>query len=773
MIKKTPFRRTSRFTGSPDRPVPLSSFPLLGGARGGFLISVLLLFLAFIPCTGFADAQYMKWTLIPVTNYPGVPYAAALAELQSALPGRGARWGVQGSTLATNVSGYQTPTTWEIGSSYTIEFTAQSNYYRMLSSNFVMTAAISYTNWYMPYSNTLSITASGLTAPAAWTLSGPSEFNNSLAYRAAGTNSMDIVAVPTGTYSVTFLPVVGYHSPGTITSEITATNPIVNTIAGTYSLSSNSLTVRFQPPATQPTAKYWVDNVAFPTLLGPFGHNILASLAVSNDYTVTFGAVRGYQFAASTTLTNFVDARILTNTFIPYSNSLAVAVVGNTSGSNCVWTLAGPDEFTNAVSYGTTFTNSFTVSGIPTGLYTVTFPAIIGYSAPAAAATNITGDSPLINSMTGTYASVIWGTNTSTNTPATNFPASTNAITLMVDTNGLFKTPSREKIIEANGLLTIDGTNLATGPQGPAGSNGAAGAQGPQGIQGPQGPPGSNGINGATGPQGPAGTNGTTGAQGPQGIQGPQGPAGSNGIDGAVGPQGPPGTNGATGAQGPQGVPGSNGVDGAVGPQGPAGTNGADGATGPQGPAGSNGVDGAVGPQGPAGPVTNRIVTYLGITYTITNDPTASGDVLKFDPTSSNAWFAAVGGAVGDLSSTQIVTRIVSFSGVDFDSLVGTNSPDDLYQFSLTIATNPAFTGTTVSFQSTNNPAAWFYWNGAQFEDMEYGELPHLYLNSYQARVFYAWTNSIRGDTYYCRGYIINSDLLSVINIVNKVLEPK
>jgi len=292
----------------------------------------------------------------------------------------------------------------------------------------------------------------------------------------------------------------------------------------------------------------------------------------------------------------------------------------------------------------------------------------------------------------------------------------------------------------ASGCATNENT-------GPAGSNGVDGATGPQGPAGTNGVDGINGTNGATGPQGPqgpAGTNGADGAQGPAGTNGavgPQGPAGSNGVDGATGPQGPAGTNGAVGPQGPQGPAGSNGVDGA---QGPAGTNGA---VGPQGPAGSNGVDGATGPQGPAG--TNGAVGPQG----------------PQGPAGSNG--------VSDLSSTQIVTRIVTFSGVDFDSMVGTNSPDTLYQFSWTIATNPAFTGTTVSFQSTNNPSDWYYWNGAQFEDMETGDLPHTYLNSYQARVFYTWTNSIRGATYYCRGYIINSDQWYVENTVNKILEPK
>jgi len=248
-------------------------------------------------------------------------------------------------------------------------------------------------------------------------------------------------------------------------------------------------------------------------------------------------------------------------------------------------------------------------------------------------------------------------------------------------------------------------------------NTGPVGAQGPAGTNGavgPQGPAGSNGVDGATGPQGPTGTNGVDGINGTNGATGPQGP------------QGPAGTNGADGAQGPAGT------NGAVGPQGPAGSNGVDGATGPQGPAGTNGAVGPQGPQGPAG---------------------------------SNG--------VSDLSSTQIVTRIVSFSGTDFSSLVGTNNPDNTYQFSWTIATNAGFTGATVSVQSTNTPASWTYWNGATVEPMQTGYLPHTYLNSYSARVYYSWTNSIRGNTYYCRGYLISSNPPAVVNIINKILEAK
>ncbi len=456
-----------------------------------------LLVLAFMPRSAGATAR-CKINLDIVTNYPGVSYAYARSELLSTLT-NGARWGIIGWSLPTHLSGtYFTnhgDDVYCLPGTYAFDLTTQHNYYIPGNPEFTHTEFANTTNtyFYVPYSNTLAIIVSGPATPIEWTLSAPAEFANSLAYRTSGSNSMDLIAVPTGTYSVILPTVRGYAMPVATSTNITSGSPLINTLALDY---------------------------------------------------------------------------------LAYSNSLAVTVSGITSGSNAVLTLTGPAEFTNAASFGSIFTNSFTVAAIPTGLYTVTFPAVVGYTAPGTASTNITVASPLINCLTGLYASVIWGTNTSTNTPATNFPVFTNAITLMVDNNGLFQTPSREKIIAANGLAT----------------NGAGG------IPGPQGPPGSNGVDGAQGPQGPPGTNGMDGAQGPQG------PAGSNGLDGVDGSNGVDGVASTiTVAWVSNGLPGSvasvinvgSSNAAALGFVIPAGSNGADGAqgaTGPQGPAGSNGV---------------------------------------------------------------------------------------------------------------------------------------------------------------------------------------
>ena len=137
-------------------------------------------------------------------------------------------------------------------------------------------------------------------------------------------------------------------------------------------------------------------------------------------------------------------------------------------------------------------------------------------------------------------------------------------------------------------------------------------------------------------------------------VVGPRGPAGSNGVDGA---QGPAGSNGV---QGIQGIPGSNGVAGATGP---AGSNGVQGL---QGIPGSNGVAGATGPQGTAGPVTNQVITYLGITYTITNDPSSTADILRFNQATSNAWFSPETWMHGVLNGTNGVYAYNPSNGTNY-----------------------------------------------------------------------------------------------------------
>ena len=111
-------------------------------------------------------------------------------------------------------------------------------------------------------------------------------------------------------------------------------------------------------------------------------------------YKVMPGRVRGYNTpdgvivdVTGDPLTNVVNL-----TYVPYSNTLAVTVYGYPV-SNCEWSVVGPDEFTNAISYQATYTNNALISGVPTGRYAFNFPGVLGYATPTNTI-DITGAQP-------------------------------------------------------------------------------------------------------------------------------------------------------------------------------------------------------------------------------------------------------------------------------------------------------------------------------------------------------------------------------------------
>lgn len=116
---------------------------------------------------------------------------------------------------------------------------------------------------------------------------------------------------------------------------------------------------------------------------------------------------------------------ILTNLYMPYSNSLTMAVTGLVTAVDAVWRMTVyPEEFTNASAFRTTFTNAVTLGRIPTGEYFFAFDRIRGYYAQPATNINILGSPrqvtnpvvflPYTNSLTvnvaglTTPASVVW-----------------------------------------------------------------------------------------------------------------------------------------------------------------------------------------------------------------------------------------------------------------------------------------------------------------------------------------------------------------------------
>ncbi|MBU1857310.1 MAG: hypothetical protein KKC28_10055, partial [Verrucomicrobia bacterium] len=251
------------------------------------------LLLTFIPRVAFAQATFTNVYILDVaTNYPGSDYPGGIDYLtRHALIQNNARWGI-GIGLTTNITGQNVPT--DGPDYYVINFLTMTNYYVPTSTSLYLTADSWNTNLYWPYSNTLSVTIAGPTSPVLWSVAGPSEWINSSAYQASSyTNNYDLTPIPTGQYTVTFPAVAGWTAPAPVTTNITGASPLTNSITGTYVLSttSSTLTVQFKPTTVpsdvRPTARWWVDSTAF-GLQGPYSNNYVKTLAVSNDYTVSY-----------------------------------------------------------------------------------------------------------------------------------------------------------------------------------------------------------------------------------------------------------------------------------------------------------------------------------------------------------------------------------------------------------------------------------------------------------------------------------------------------
>ncbi|MFH1235590.1 MAG: hypothetical protein V1685_01470, partial [Parcubacteria group bacterium] len=227
-----------------------------------------------------------------------------------------------------------------------------------------------------------------------------------------------------GPYTIFFKRIQGFYVPATESRTVTLDNHLLYT--NSYHIYSNTLSVAVTGitdgasaiwrltsyPANEYTnsSTYRTYGTVF-TNTSPDYSNKLFEIPMGT-YSIAFNSIRGYQspFATNVNITGEPYDWYSTNTYVPYSNSLAVTIAGITTSTNVIWNLSGPGEFTNAVSYGTSFTNTYLVTLIPTGNYTVTFPAVSGYTTPTPnpASTNITTPaSALTNNVTGLYARVM------------------------------------------------------------------------------------------------------------------------------------------------------------------------------------------------------------------------------------------------------------------------------------------------------------------------------------------------------------------------------
>jgi|GEM_PF-1832235 len=505
---------------------------------------------------------------------------------------------------------------------YSIAFEQKKGYYAMPATNIAITGA-PYdwysTNYFVAYSNSLAVVASGVTSGSnvVWTLTAAnSEYTNTEAgYGYQFTNSYTLSLIPTGTYTITWPEMPGYITPAATITNITESSPLINTVTGLYVpviWGNNTNEPWTNPPSGTVPTNFPVQTNDIAQMVDTNGNwetpsksKIIAAngLATTSDIS---GSIN--QILTVSTRVDQAECNITTN-----AENLADHIAA-----------ANPHGITPGL-IGAASTAELAVAQSNINIVS---------NQAAAHATNNANPHAVTAAQAGAVPTndILYGTIGLSMTNYVHVPSSTN---------WFYYDPVAR-------LAYGCATNENTGPQGP------------QGETGPQGPAGTNGMNGAPGPQGPAGTNGADGATGPQGLAGTNGADGlaatisiawaSNGVPGSavvvtnVGSSNaaqfafiiPAGSNGLDGAQGPQGE---------TGPQGPAGTNGAtgpqgqQGEQGPQGAAGTNGANGAQGPQGPAGPVTNRIMDVNGVLYTITNAP-AAGQVIKFDPVTSNAWFA-------------------------------------------------------------------------------------------------------------------------------------
>jgi len=285
------------------------------GLLGAFLL------LAFIPSAAFTANYWLTNNLDIVTNYPGIDYDVARAEIKSIFPG-GARWGINGIIATTNVSGSGVYVSGIVpGNTYIISLTTQTNYYVPIQPEFAWTCDTNLTYYYIPFSNKLSVTVAGtngMTSNVVWYFSSsPGELGNSTAYKGYYTNYCELTPVPTGQYTVAFPTVSGWTTPSgpTTFTNITWGSPLTNFITGTYARVCGTITVT----NVSPTNGWWTftppsdyTNYTKSVLSGT--NNAVMTNVPVGAYTITWGTLAGYSAPANTTQTNTVSSTNLTFT---------------------------------------------------------------------------------------------------------------------------------------------------------------------------------------------------------------------------------------------------------------------------------------------------------------------------------------------------------------------------------------------------------------------------------------------------------------------------
>ncbi len=211
----------------------------------GALLGVGLL-LAAVPRPAPAMTITNVWYLDIAATWPGDDFVTRRQDFRN--PPYIARWGIYGMPV-TNINGQNVPV--DNAYDYTIVFKTMTNFY--LSTNrFVLAGSgdSRQTNFYLPFSNSLSVTiegTNGMASSVVWSFSSyPDEFTNSSAYKGAYTNTCFLSPIPTGQYLVSLPAKIGYTAvnPGT---NITGESPQDNGITGIYTRAFGTITVTVSP----------------------------------------------------------------------------------------------------------------------------------------------------------------------------------------------------------------------------------------------------------------------------------------------------------------------------------------------------------------------------------------------------------------------------------------------------------------------------------------------------------------------------------------------
>lgn len=356
-----------------------------------------LLALALVPGLALADAN-LAYHLAPATNYPGSDYLSERARFLD-----DARWAIAG--LFDNLPSGYTVSNLPAGE-YIINFRIMGNYYTP-SSVAVTIENEHFTNTalYQPFSNSFTIVVEddhSNALDAAWSLlSWPANFTNSFAWLEQGTNGVGeefFEAIPTGTYTLAFQPVVGYTTPSRQTNTITGADAPVFT--GTYNRIRGTIIITNTPAhLTNFTWEITAHPEDYTNLVTGTGYTVISN-APSGEYTLEFDDIPGYFTPPSQTLV--VSNRTVT-LVAPYATGPRLRVV--------IYDHDHPQDPTT----------TYRLAGVGTGTYTVagaagTFNGLDWYFAPDADITLTALPEPLTIE-TNTYDSFfyrwyeIWGTN--------------------------------------------------------------------------------------------------------------------------------------------------------------------------------------------------------------------------------------------------------------------------------------------------------------------------------------------------------------------------